>query len=224
MLKQRIITAVVLLAILLPALFWPSPDPFRRRHAGADRRRRLGVGPPERLGQARLAGGGGRMLALCAASWSAGWLERPSPVLWIVGRRRLGAGRGAGCCAPAWRAGRASRGPCAWSAACWRCGWPGWRWRRRASIGINFLLSVLVLVWVADISAYFAGPRLRPQVHQAQAGARDQPRQELGRRLGRHGRRAGAGASPGSWADRGWQAQRAQPLHAAGRARAGGCW
>ena len=28
MLKQRIITAVVLLAILLPALFWPSPDPF----------------------------------------------------------------------------------------------------------------------------------------------------------------------------------------------------
>jgi phosphatidate cytidylyltransferase len=24
-------------------------------------------------------------------------------------------------------------------------------------IGINFLLSVLVLVWVADIAAYFAG-------------------------------------------------------------------
>ena len=28
MLKQRIITAVVLLAILLPALFYPSPFPF----------------------------------------------------------------------------------------------------------------------------------------------------------------------------------------------------
>jgi len=28
MLKQRIITAVVLLAILLPALFYPSPLPF----------------------------------------------------------------------------------------------------------------------------------------------------------------------------------------------------
>src|SRR5439155_1295179 len=28
MLKQRIITAVILLAILLPALFWPSPGPF----------------------------------------------------------------------------------------------------------------------------------------------------------------------------------------------------
>jgi CDP-diglyceride synthetase len=28
MLQQRIITALVLLAILLPALFYPSPEPF----------------------------------------------------------------------------------------------------------------------------------------------------------------------------------------------------
>ena len=28
MLKQRVITALVLLAILLPALFWRSPEPF----------------------------------------------------------------------------------------------------------------------------------------------------------------------------------------------------
>jgi phosphatidate cytidylyltransferase len=28
MLKQRVITAVVLLAILLPALFWRTPEPF----------------------------------------------------------------------------------------------------------------------------------------------------------------------------------------------------
>ena len=28
MLKQRVITALVLLAILLPALFYPSPVPF----------------------------------------------------------------------------------------------------------------------------------------------------------------------------------------------------
>ena len=28
MLKQRIITAIALLAILLPALFWPTPTPF----------------------------------------------------------------------------------------------------------------------------------------------------------------------------------------------------
>ena len=28
MLKQRVITALVLLAILLPALFYPTPEPF----------------------------------------------------------------------------------------------------------------------------------------------------------------------------------------------------
>ena len=28
MLKQRVITAIVLLAILLPALFWRTPQPF----------------------------------------------------------------------------------------------------------------------------------------------------------------------------------------------------
>jgi phosphatidate cytidylyltransferase len=28
MLKQRVITAIVLLAVLLPALFYPSPEPF----------------------------------------------------------------------------------------------------------------------------------------------------------------------------------------------------
>ena len=28
MLKQRIITALLLMAVLLPALFYPSPEPF----------------------------------------------------------------------------------------------------------------------------------------------------------------------------------------------------
>ena len=37
----------------------------------------------------------------------------------------------------------------------------------RAAIGINFILSVFCLVWVADIAAYFGGRALR----QAQAGA-----------------------------------------------------
>ena len=56
-------------------------------------------------------------------------------------------------------------------------------------IGINYLLSLLVLVWVADIFAYFAGPHFWPQIHQGQARARHQSRQKLGRCLGRHGRR-----------------------------------
>jgi phosphatidate cytidylyltransferase len=42
----------------------------------------------------------------------------------------------------------------AWAGGC--CGRPGWRWRRRG-VGINFLLSVLCLVWMADIAAYFGG-------------------------------------------------------------------
>ena len=44
MLKQRVITAVVLLAILLPALFWPSPVPFALRDAAADRAPAAGNG------------------------------------------------------------------------------------------------------------------------------------------------------------------------------------
>jgi phosphatidate cytidylyltransferase len=58
---------------------------------------------------------------------------------------------------PVCRAGRVFLPRCAWWRACSRCGWPGLPWCRRAIFGVNFLLSVLVLVWVADIFAYFAG-------------------------------------------------------------------
>jgi undecaprenyl diphosphate synthase len=44
MLWQRVITALVLLAILLPALFYPSPVPFAAVVAGVDRRRWPGSG------------------------------------------------------------------------------------------------------------------------------------------------------------------------------------
>jgi phosphatidate cytidylyltransferase len=57
-------------------------------------------------------------------------------------------------------------------------------------VGINFLLSVLLLVWVADIFAYFGRSGLS---RAPQTGAGHQPGQELGRRLGRHGRGGGAG-------------------------------
>jgi len=156
MLKQRIITAVVLLAILLPALFWPSPIPFAivtllLMAAGAWEWGRLNG-----LGQAGSAGSAFVCLALCVASWYSGLLARELPVLWSV------AG-GAWVLAGAWLV---------------RAGVPGWpkiprpvrlaggvlalwlAWLAVAqarTIGVNFLLSVLVLVWVADIFAYFAG-------------------------------------------------------------------
>jgi phosphatidate cytidylyltransferase len=156
MLKQRVITAVVLLAILLPALFWKTPEPF------------LGIT------LVMIAAGGwewGRLnglpsganillgvvtLALCAAAWALGWPERPSGLLWsLVGAAWVLAGaalvRGG---VDGWpkipRAVRVPGGILALALA--------WIAMAQARvIGVNFLLSILVLVWVADIFAYFAG-------------------------------------------------------------------
>jgi len=156
MLKQRIITAIVLLAILLPALFWPSPVPFAIVSliliaAGAWEWGRLnGVGQAGSVALAAVC------LALCALSWQQGWLARPLPVLWLAvgvlwvlaGAALLRAGVAGWPCIP--RPLRVAGGVLAL--------WAAWlavaqaRW-----IGVNFLLSILVLVWVADIFAYFAG-------------------------------------------------------------------
>ena len=156
MLKQRIITAVVLLAILLPALFWPSAAPFAAIAlvliaAGAWEWARLnGFGQAASLLTAALC------LALCGASWYAGLLERPLPLVWsiagalwvLVGAWLLRAGV-AGWSGNA-RALRLAGGVLAL--------WLAWLAVAQARvIGINFLLSILVLVWVADIFAYVAG-------------------------------------------------------------------
>lgn len=156
MLKQRVITAVVLLAILLPALFYRTAFPFCAVAlvliaAGAWEWGRLNG----------CAQGVSVLLALacvllCGLSWYAGLLNKPLPVLWIL------AG-GSWVLAGAWLL---------------RQGVPGWpripkvlrligglvalwlAWLAVAQarvIGINFLLSVLLLVWTADIFAYFAG-------------------------------------------------------------------
>jgi phosphatidate cytidylyltransferase len=156
MLKQRVITAIVLLAILLPALFWRTPEPFTvvtlvLIAAGAWEWGRLNG-----LAQGASVVAALVCLGLCAVSWSMGLLERPLGLLWaIVG--------GAWVLIGGWllRAGVA--------------GWPGipkalrlvggvialWAaWLAVAQAreaGINFLLSIFLLVWVADIFAYFAG-------------------------------------------------------------------
>jgi phosphatidate cytidylyltransferase len=156
MLKQRVITAIVLLAILLPALFWSTPEPFLAialimiAAAGWEWGRLNG------LGQGGSIALGGVTLALCAGAWALGWTARPSSLLWMaVGAFWVLAG-----------------------AALVRSGVEGWprvpqglrivggvialalAWLAMAQarvIGTNFLLSILVLVWVADIFAYFAG-------------------------------------------------------------------
>jgi len=156
MLKQRVITAIVLLAILLPALFWPSPAPFAAITliliaAGAWEWGRLnGMSAPVSALPAAVC------LAMCAASWQQGLLVRPLPLLWTFAGALwvlLGAAliRGG---VPAWpgipRAVRLVGGVIAL--------WLAWLAVAQArTTGINFLLSILVLVWVADIFAYFAG-------------------------------------------------------------------
>jgi len=156
MLWQRVITAIVMLAVLLPALFWPSPIPLAvvtllMLAAGAWEWGRLNG-----LGQAGSVAAAIACLALCGVSWSAGLLERPMPVLWLVaGALWVLAG--------AWllRAGVAGwphiPRPVRLTAGVLAL-WLAWLVLVQARVfGINFLLSVLALVWVADIAAYAAG-------------------------------------------------------------------
>ncbi len=156
MLKQRVITALVLLAILLPALFWPDAAPFVLVTlvliaAGAWEWGRLnGLGPGGSVAAAVAC------VALCAASWQSGLLGQRLPMLWAI------AG-GLWVLAGAWllRAGVAGW-PHISRPARLALGvlalWVAWLAVAQAKvIGVNFLLSVLVLVWVADIFAYFAG-------------------------------------------------------------------
>jgi phosphatidate cytidylyltransferase len=156
MLLQRVITAIVLLAILLPALFWPTPEPFAvvvlaLLAAGAWEWGRLnGLRQPASVACAATC------LALCGLSWQAGLVQRPLPVLWTM----------AGA---AWVLGGAlmlRRGVAGWPSVPRGVRVPGgilalWlAWLAVAqarAIGVNFLLSIFVLVWVADIAAYFAG-------------------------------------------------------------------
>lgn len=159
MLKQRVITAIVLLAILLPALFYKTPMPFCALAllmigAGAWEWGRLNA-----FGQAGSFGLAALCVLACSLSWYGGLLDRPLPLLWAV----FGA---VWVLAGGWllRVGVAG-----WSKipkALRLCGglvalWLAWLAIAQARVmGIEFLLSVLVLVWVADIFAYFSGRAL----------------------------------------------------------------
>lgn len=156
MLLQRVITALALLAVLLPALFWSSPIPFAvvvlvLLAAGAWEWGRLNG-----LARAGALACGAACLALCGLAWQAGLVGRPLPLLW--------AGAGA-----LWVLGGAQvlrRGVAGWPqlARVVRVVvgvlalWLTWLALAQArAIGLNFLLSVFVLVWAADVAAYFAG-------------------------------------------------------------------
>jgi phosphatidate cytidylyltransferase len=159
MLKQRIITALVLLAVLLPATFYSSALPFGvvtlvLLACAAWEWARLNA-----FGSVAALATGVLCAALCVASWFLDWHLAALGSLWLL----------AGCfwvLAGAWvlRAGSV-----AWLALpTWlRLGggvlllWAAWLAVMQARlVGINFLLSVLVLVWAADVGAYFCGRAL----------------------------------------------------------------
>ena len=156
MLKQRVITALVLLAILLPALFYKTATPFCAVAllliaAGAWEWGRLNA-----LSSTASVGLAVLCVLLCGLAWCAGWLDKPLPWLWAA-------------------AGAAWVLAGSWLLRSGVIGWPRIPAALRVSggllalclawlavaqarvIGIDFLLSVLLLVWVADIFAYFAG-------------------------------------------------------------------
>ena len=156
MLKQRVITALLLLAVLLPALFSANKQYF------------MGLS----------------LLMIAAGAWEWGRLNARSHtisvagavLLLLIGVTSVDAGRGAQALPTLWLVAGS-----AWvllGATMLRLGVPGWgrapallRWLlglgflfvawlaliQAHRIGVNFLLSALVLVWAADVVAYFAG-------------------------------------------------------------------
>lgn len=156
MLKQRVITALVLLAVLLPALFHPRPEPFCALAllligAGAWEWSRLnGLGPVAAWASA-VAGS-----ALLALLWWRLGIGAPSPWLWVP--------VGLLWAALAWvllHRGVAGWAPVPvslrWIAGLLLLGLAWWAMAQARYLGVGVLLSILVLVWAADIGAYFGG-------------------------------------------------------------------
>lgn len=155
MLRQRIITAVIMLAVLVAALWSASPVPFivlalvMMAAAAWEWARLNGV-----QGAGALAIGAVIVVA-CGLSWWAGWVNEPFRAWWlvvalwvVVGGLLISVGVDGWSRVPAFL--RLALGPAAL--------WVAWLAVVQARmVGVNFLLSVLALVAAADIAAYFAG-------------------------------------------------------------------
>ncbi len=158
MLKQRIITAIALLVILIPALFAKQPEWL------------MGVslvlivlacwewgqlnGYTKKASWLMALDG----LVLCALAWKFGLHTMKTPMLWLmvgslwvlVAAWLIQRGVSRWQDVPRWL--RVIGGLLALAAA--------WLAVAQAkAIGVNFLLSLLLMVWVADIGAYFSGRR-----------------------------------------------------------------
>lgn len=156
MLKQRIITALVLLAVLLPALLYSAPEPFCAltllliAGAGWEWARLSGCRAITSIGLGLLLG-----VVLGGVWWQVGFAVA-TPTLWLAGGALwviitvvlLARGVSGWALIP--------RGVRLWLGLC-LIGLAWWAMAQARHLGVGVLLSILALVWTADIAAYFGG-------------------------------------------------------------------
>ena len=174
MLQQRIVTAVVLLAILLPAIFYPNTDVFA---AVALLLIVAGSWEWSNLNQCKpftaycLAG---TCALACVATWYFGWTKATLGGLWLMSGAfwvlasvwLLRGGVGAWGRVP--QAVRVVVGLLAL--------WVAWVAVVQArDTGINFLVSAMALVWIADVFAYFTGRAIGQRVFKAKLAPQISP-------------------------------------------------
>jgi phosphatidate cytidylyltransferase len=159
MLAQRVMTARVILALLVPALLAQAAWPFILLTLIFIGAAGWEWGRLNQAGMALSVAFGLALVAAGAAAFAAGMAQPTgTPIWWLaVAVWSLGG----------WLALRA--GPSAWPAiarpARWVLGlgllWASWlAISQGRGIGINFILSVFCVVWAADIAAYFGGRAL----------------------------------------------------------------
>jgi len=156
MLKQRIITALVLVALLLPALFAATAEPLAGISLVLIAAAAWEWGRLNGLAMRGALRTGAACLLVCLVFWANKLAYQTTSVLWVVtGAVWVLAGaqlmrKGVEGWTHISRGLRLVFGVAALSLT--------WLAMYQAKVmGTNFLLSILLLVWMADVAAYFSG-------------------------------------------------------------------
>lgn len=156
MLLQRVITALVLMAVLLPALLATSLWPFAALSLVMIGAAGWEWGRLNGLGAAGAVLMGAAVAATCGAAWWAGWAAATPAAVWWVACAGwvVGGGMALRAGPPAWpklpQAVRLALGWLVLSVA-----WLALTAAKQR--GLGFILSAMCIVWAADVFAYFGG-------------------------------------------------------------------